>query len=186
MCTSTNTDVVCGNSFLAHKLREFYSEEVIRHILVPLLDQSSPVSLRTLDWLVVNYSKKHNVVCKTKEGQNFNIFNGYKVALSVYRRTHFDPFRRRSRHTFTIDGKERETTLGQTNFVYWAYINGVLEYAHTHAKDIEEDMNSFAASHKMKLKNLKARGIIHKRTALTKTNATKCHVYHTPSTIKFS
>ena len=76
------------------------------------------MSLRTLDWLVVNFAKKNNSTCVTPEGELYHIHNGYKVNLSVYRRTLFDPFRRRTRHTFTVNGKQYDTTLGQANFVY--------------------------------------------------------------------
>ena len=119
MCVTDGCDVVCGTSFLAARLRTFFTEERVRTILLPLIDQSSVLSLRTLDWLVVNYSKKNNVVCTTKEGKLFNIFNGYKISLGVYRRRHFDPFRRRERHVFHVDGKRYDTTLGQVNFVHW-------------------------------------------------------------------
>ena len=178
-------DVVSGDSFLATKLRAFFTEDMVREVMLPLLEQSSPVSLRSLDWLVTNYSKKYNVVCTTCDGSLFNIHSGYKAALATYRRTNFDPFRRRSRHEFLFDGKTRTTTLGQTNFIYWAFKNGVLEYAHKHAVEIESDMNGFAAVHKSKLKELKREGITHKRTTLSKTNGIKCHVYKHSTLVTF-
>lgn len=185
MSSDVNADPVCGDSFLAHNLRKFFTPDVTRRVLIPLVSQTSPVSLRTLDWLVVNYAKTYNIVCTAKDGSIFNIFNGYKVALSAYRRIRFDPFRRRDRHTFVIDGVEYETTLGQVNFVYWAEIHGVLDYAFANAKSIERHMNSFSASHKAKLRDLRKRGIPHKRKSLTQSSRDKCHVYHKPSVVVF-
>lgn len=127
---------------------------------------------------MTNYAKKFNIVCRRPAGEYFNIHNGYKVSLSVYRRTRFDPFRRRERHFFTVDGVTHETTLGQVNFVHWAHTNGVLQYAHDHAADIERDMNAFSNAHKSKLREMRKSGIKHKRTALSRANSGICHVYH--------
>ena len=186
MSSKDDCEVVSGSSFLAQTLRQFYTKERIENILIPLIRQSGPISLRTLDWLVVNYSKKYNISCKTKKGELFNIHNGYKISLSVYRRRNFDPFRRRERHSFSMNDSKYETTIGQANFIYWAYMNGVLDYAYIHAHAIELDMNTFSNAHKLKIKEMKKRGIIHKRTSLTNANPVKCHVYHLPTTVSFS
>ena len=84
--SSETHDVVSGKSYITQTLRHFYTKERIENILIPLIRQTGPISLRTLDWLVVNYSKKHNISCHTKKGELFNIHNGYKISLSVYRR----------------------------------------------------------------------------------------------------
>ena len=186
MCVSDTDDPVCGDSFLAHNLRKFYTPDVVRRVLLPLVSQQSDVSLRTLDWLVVNYAKTFNVVCVAKDGTLFNVFNGYKVALSAYRRLLFDPFRRRSRHKFYVDGVEYETTIGQVNFIYWAEVHGVLDYAMHNAKKIEQHMNSFAQSHKATLREKRRNGIIHKRRALTSTHRSLCHVYRKNNTVSFT
>ena len=184
--SSETHDVVSGQSFLAQTLRHFYTKERIENILMPLIRQTGPITLRTSDWLVVNYSKKHNISCHTKKGELFNIHNGYKISLSVYRRRHFDPFRRRERHSFAMNGINYETTIGQANFIYWAYINGVLDYAYKNATAIELDMNTFSNAHKFKIKEMKKKGLIHKRTSLTHANPIKCHVYQIPTTVSFS
>lgn len=178
-------DPVSGSSYLSQTLRKFYTDGIIRTVLVPLINQTGPVSLRALDWLVVNYAKQYNVVCTTTKGELFNIYNEYKISLSVYRRSQFDPFRRGKRHTFVCDGVQYETTLGQINFVYWAYTNGCLQYAAENAALIEQDMNAFSTQHKTKLRELKRKGITHKRSSLTSTNPVKCHVHSRTSKIAF-
>ena len=177
------TDPVCGTSQLAARLRLFYDKETTKAVLVPLLKSQAVVSLRALDWLCTNASKRHNIVTRTKGGDLFNVYNGYKVTLSAYRRMLFDPFRRRDRHEFYVDGECYETTLGQVNFVYWAYAHGVLDYAYRNATRLEREMNSFSAAHKMRLKELRKRGIAHKRTSLSSVHVSKCHVYRVPHTV---
>ena len=79
-----------------------------------LLEQRAPISLRGIDWIVTNYSKKYNIICMSKleAGAMINIFNSYKRALNFYKRKHFDPFRRRTRLTIHLsDGSSVETTI---------------------------------------------------------------------------
>ena len=45
---------------LIKKLDREYTNEIAEQVLLPLLDHTSPVSLRALDWAVVNWSKQHN------------------------------------------------------------------------------------------------------------------------------
>ena len=51
---------------ILNNLQNYYTSERLQSILVPLLQQKTSTSLRALDWLVTNYSKKHNVVCPGK------------------------------------------------------------------------------------------------------------------------
>ena len=103
---------------IMHRIVPSLNDHIIETHLIPLITQESDISLRALDWLVTNYSKKNNIVCKTKNGSLFNIYHGYKVALSHFRRRNFDPFRRRQRITLQTNEKTYETTVGQCNFVH--------------------------------------------------------------------
>ena len=67
-----------------------------------------------------------------------------------------------------------------------AYTNGVLQYAHKHANEIESDMNAFSTLHKSKLREKRRNGIKHKRVALTHPSITKCQVYCNVSNVKFT
>ncbi len=123
------------------RISESLMDGIIEKHLIPLITQESDISLRSLDWLVTNYSKKFNIVCKTEKGTLFNIYHGYKTALSHFRRRNFDPFRRRTRITLKSNDKSFETTVGQCNFIHWAYQSGVLQYAIENAESIENLQN---------------------------------------------
>lgn len=101
------------------------------------------LSLRALDWLVTNYSKKMPIVYKATPPKLppvlVNVHNEYKNWLHTHKRRNFDMFRRRKRIFFTFKGEEHRTTVGQLNFFYWASRYGVLAYARTHIDDIESD-----------------------------------------------
>ena len=160
-------------------------ENVIETHLIPLVTQESVISLRALDWLVTNYSKKNNIVCKTKSGALYNIYHGYKTALSHFRRKNFDPFRRRQRIILNFNNKTYETTVGQCNFIYWAYNSGVLQYAIDNSAAIEKDMNTAALLNKRERKTQIEKGIPHRRRELSKAPVTKCSVYKIDSYVVF-
>lgn len=161
------------------------TDTIIDKHLVPLITQNSDISLRALDWLVTNYSKKYNIVCQTKHGSLFNIYHGYKVALSHFRRRNFDPFRRRQRIMLKSNGSEYDTTVGQCNFIHWAYQCGVLQYAMENTEAIEKDMNQASFTNKAERKNQLERGIPHRRRELSKAPVTKCSVYKVDSHVIF-
>ena len=168
-------------------LRDFFNQEQRQLILLPILDRSSTVSLRSLDWLVTNYAKKRNLVCKGKQGALFNIHNGYKIALSVYGRNNFDPFRRSRRTAIRIGAETYPTTMGQCHFMYWAHVNGVLQFAERHLFEIEADMNMITMQERIAKKNGSKVGEIRKRSPLTLATqkAFKCHVYEIKSVVNF-
>lgn len=171
---------------IMQRIEPFFTPPIVREILVPLVNQESGISLRALDWLVTNYSKKHNIVCKTRNNCLFNIYHGYKIALTHFRRRNFDPFRRRKRIDIIIDGKVVcESTIGQCNFLHWSYINGVLAYAIENSKDIETDMNSASAMNKAERKMQKASGLPHRRRELSSAPRSKCSVYQIETKITF-
>ena len=171
---------------ILQRIELFFTQRMIIDTLVPLVEQQSGISLRALDWLVTNYSKKHNIVCRNKAGGIFNIYHGYKVALGHFRRRNFDPFRRRNRIRVMVDNEVvSESTVGQCNFLYWAINNGVLAYAIEHAKQIEADMNSASAYHKAERKMQRAQGMPHRRKELSRAPQTKCSVYQINSSVTF-
>lgn len=161
-------------------------ENLIDQYLIPLITQQSTISLRALDWLVTNFSKKNNIICKTTNHQMFNIYHGYKIALSHFRRRNFDPFRRRSRILLRHKDTLYETTVGQCNFIYWAYQHGVLQYAIEHAYAIEKDMNTATVQNKSERKLQLEKGIPHRRRELSKAPTAKCSVYKVESKVSFT
>lgn len=135
------------NSLLLKKLREFFDVPKHWEILRPVLQQKNKISLRLLDWLVTNYSKKKNVIIQTYRNGNLehvNMFLDYKAHLKAYSKKSFDPFCRRERRLISFasdpDKKKYITTVAQLAFFRWCIQLGVLEYCEEHHAAIEEDM----------------------------------------------
>lgn len=172
---------------ILQRIEPFFTESVACDVLLPLVQQSSIISLRALDWLVTNYAKKYNIVCKTRHNTLFNIYHGYKVALAHFRRRNFDPFRRRQRiEILSGDGSVLcESTVGQCNFLYWSYANGVLSYASEYATSIEDDMNHASAKNKAERRKQKQQGVPHRRRELSLAPPNKCSVYQIETNVNF-
>ena len=171
---------------LLQRLQQEYTPTIARDVLVPLLDQTSPVSLRALDWAVVNWSKQHNVVCSSMiPGQMTNIHHTYRCSLAYWRRKLFDPFRRRNRITLCLDGKTYDTTLGQANFALFTYQTGILAYVIGHIDIIEANMNLVSKKQKKERLEAARSGVVRKRKELTVAHNTMCIAYNSPSTVVF-
>lgn len=171
---------------ILQRIAEDFKQENIDSEVLQLIKQESSLSLRALDWLVTNYSKKINVICRTLTTQTmFNIFHNYKVSLTHYRRRNFDPFRRRSRIFLIYDNERLETTVGQCNFLHWAHMNGVLTYAISHSFEIEKDMNMASSRQKAERKKQSQDGVPYKRKELSKAPMTKCQVYKVETHVTF-
>lgn len=152
---------------LLKSLVQFYQNDVYKKLILSIVKQETSISLRLLDWLATNYSKKNNVRYELgsieKDGtilssQNFNLWKEYKNQLKAYSKKLFDPFCRRQRIFFNVitneiiivnNENEEElnnnkdgfiTTVGQLNFFKWAILNKVIDYAFNHLADIESDM----------------------------------------------
>lgn len=144
-----------------------------------------PLSLRILDWLVTNYSKKHNIVYLVQGdgvSKTFNMFLEYKSQLKAYSKRYFDPFCRRERLTFPdADGRPLHTTVGQLNFFRWAIQNDVVGFGLRHGGAIEEDM----------LRSIKHRpgtdgGARPRRRELSKAAIKGCTKTHVRVTVRFT
>ena len=108
--------------------------------LCPILTGVYGVSLRALDWLVTNYSRKTGLVVRGE-----SVHRSYRKKLNTWRRRHFDPFQRcasrtRGKVTFIFDDRTYETTIGQLNFISWAHRTGIVDYIRRHINIIERDM----------------------------------------------
>ena len=124
-------------------LSKFYAVDSNITILLPIVQGTSKISLRVLDWFVTNYCKKNNIILTNKNGTNIIVHMDYKNQLKAYAKIYFDPFCRRDRINF-IYGKGHEllTTVGQLNFFRWAIENNIIEYTVSNMEIIEKDMNA--------------------------------------------
>jgi hypothetical protein len=141
-------------------LINFYKDKV--DILKDIIYQNNPLSLRLIDWLVTNYSKKYNIIYPLFKNNGdviyFNIYLDYKNQLKAYSKKFFDPFCRQKRIIIeckTFEWKEYFsdsvisdkndyiiTTVGQLNFFRWFLENKIFEYAIANIKLIDFDMSS--------------------------------------------
>ncbi len=134
-------------------LIKYYKSRI--NFLKDILYQKTPLSLRLIDWLVTNYSKKYNIIYplqNSREIKHFNIYLDYKNQLKAYSKKFFDPFCRQKRiviNPTTFNWKIYEenntngfivTTVGQLNFFKWFIENKIYEYAISNIKLIDADM----------------------------------------------
>ena len=127
--------------------------------ILPIINGTSKISLRVIDWFVTNYSKKNNTsyfinsltgkILKNIDNYNpdyckqFLVYIDYKLQLKGYQKKQFDPFCRRSRINFYYqENKFFVTTVGQLNFFRWVITNRILDYITENLKEIETDMNT--------------------------------------------
>jgi hypothetical protein len=110
--------------------------------ILKLLEGTSEISLRLIDWFVTNYAKQHNI-SYVLNSQEFLVYTNYKSQLKAYSKKLFDPFCRRERIMFQISGQPMfQTTVGKLNFFRWALEKGVLDYIKMNMAKIESAMNA--------------------------------------------
>ena len=173
---------------LINFLLSYYKNKI--DILFDIINQKTSLSLRLIDWLVTNYSKKYNIayqLTKNSEIIFFNIFIDYKNQLRAYSKKFFDPFCRQKRiiiNTITLSWREYDssedlkncvvTTVGQLNFFKWFIENKIFEYA---IKNIHLVDNDMIATMKNKNKS--------KRSVLSPSAVKGIYTNNTNITVKF-
>jgi hypothetical protein len=139
--------VQCKQDQVISWLQEFYTAPGNLEKLLPILQGTSPISLRLVDYFVTNYAKKMNTGFMLA-GRHFLVYFNYKRELNAYSKRLFDPFCRRERIMFQARGVEPfVTTVGQLNFFRWFIEREILEFVIENHKDIEKDMNSTLKEH---------------------------------------
>ena len=118
------------SDILLSSINNFYTEEENRSKLLRILDKSSGISLRNLEWFITNYSKKNNISYTTQDGKYFTVHCAYKSSLDGYSKKLFDPFCRSEKFAYTVPGTSHEihTTLAQLNFIKWCIKNNIIDY----------------------------------------------------------
>jgi hypothetical protein len=154
------------NDILLSKLLKFYEQNDNLNRMLNIINGTSKVSLRIVDWFSTNYSKKHYTMYDLPLKPRFKVYEDYKLKLKAYSKKRFDPFCRWDRIQIPIQpGSEYcfETTIGQLNFFKWALENGIVDYIEMNYDIIEKDMNmnnSLSKTRKRKNKQLNSENII--------------------------
>lgn len=139
--------VQCKQDQVVSWLHDFYSSPGNLEKLLPILQGTSAVSLRLVDYFVTNYAKKMNTSF-AQSGRHFLVYFNYKRELNAYSKRLFDPFCRRERIMFQVRGMDAfVTTVGQLNFFRWFVEKNILEFVMENREMIEKDMNSTLKEH---------------------------------------
>lgn len=171
---------------LMESLSVYFNDKPNLEEMKNIINGKSDISLRLLDWLCTNYSKKNGtsfLVDMDGHKRNFFIFLEYKKKLKGYSKDLFDPFCRGERISFyDHNDEEIETTVGQLNFFRWSIENGLIEYARENLDEIDDDMrNSLKDKYKKKSKGSQRR----KRTALSVSATKTIRKYDVSIVVKF-
>lgn len=124
--------------WVLYRLEKFYTNPQNLERVKSILDGTSTISLRLIDWFVTNYAKKYNVAYISKTQKHVIVYLSYKSHLKAYSKKMFDPFCRWKRIKF----QDIETTVGQLNFFEWAISDDILEYLEKHRDEVHRDMET--------------------------------------------
>jgi hypothetical protein len=122
--------------WVLYRLEKFYGNPDNLSKVRDILNGTSKISLRLIDWFATNYAKKYNVAYITKTQKHIVVYLSYKSHLKAYSKKMFDPFCRWKRIKFM----DMDTTVGQLNFFEWAISDEVLDYLEKHRDTIHADM----------------------------------------------
>lgn len=131
----------CKQELIINSLQKFYTNRNDMGEVMQLLQGTSAISLRLIDWFVTNYARQHTI-SYILNSQEFLVYMNYKSQLKAYSKKLFDPFCRRERIMFQVPGQEPFlTTVGKLNFFRWAIEKGVIEYIQLNLAKVEKEMN---------------------------------------------
>jgi hypothetical protein len=124
-------------------LDDFFTEEHLRTIIVPIQNHEKTICLRTLEHLVTSYASTHKVEYLRDERDivPWNVYLSYREQLKYGgNKKKLDTFRRGSKFAFRKGATQITTSLCQLNFFRWAIQNKVIDWALEHAEEIKADM----------------------------------------------
>jgi len=134
----------CKQELIIANLQRFYSTRTDTDEILELLQGTSNISLRLVDWFVTNYARQ-NSTSYILNSQEFLVYMNYKSQLKAYSKKLFDPFCRRERIMFQLPNHEAFiTTVGKLNFFRWAIEKGVIDFIKMNLAKIEKEMNTSA------------------------------------------
>ena len=140
-----NIQISSQENMLIRSLEKFYMNVKNMHIILPIINGESNISMRLIDFFVTNYSKKFRVTYNVNENGNntiFNVYSSYKSQLKAYNKKYFDPFSRGNRIPFFFPDDCIITTIGQLNFFKWFISKNIIDYVTENLEKIELSLAS--------------------------------------------
>lgn len=129
---------------ILNKNNEFYSHNV-KYIetLLDMIDGNRnqySISIRLLEWFVINYAEENNVFYIIRSGgvkRPFYVYTEYKNELNGYSKKYFDPFCRKRKiiYSYKVPGKPTITfisSIAQLNFFKWVIKYKIIDYIKSH------------------------------------------------------
>ena len=166
--------IVTQNTLLLNNLLQYYKVNNKLDTMLEIINGSSNISLRIVDWFSTNYAKKYYTVYNLTNGKRFKVYEDYKLKLRAYSKKRFDPFCRWERITIPYNNdKYIQTTIGQLNFFIWALENGVINYIKDNYATIENDMNNRNSSSRKKNDSIHSNTKTRKKREELSVSATK-------------
>jgi hypothetical protein len=161
----------CKQELIVNSLQRFYANRTDISEIVTLLQGTSEISLRVIDWFVTNYAKTHSTAYMLN-GQEFLVYRDYKSQLKAYSKKLFDPFCRRERIYFQVPNHPPFlTTVAKLNFFRWAIEKDILSYIQKNQESIEKEMN-LSMKEQAKLRSTPTTGSSTSSTDTTTTTTT--------------
>lgn len=127
--------------------------------LLEIIEGRSIISIRILEYFVVNYAKKYDIRYNIKINNNvhvFEVYNNFKNQLKGASKKYFDPFCRKNKLVYSyINEKTKqkisfESSVGQMTFFKWAIKNKVIQYVEDNIDKIQRDMKQTTDDNKKK------------------------------------
>lgn len=140
--TRRSKKIHCKQELIVNSLQRFYAARQDIDNIFEMLQGTSDISLRVIDWFVTNYSKTHST-SYILNGSAFLVYRDYKSQLKAYSKKLFDPFCRRERIYFQLPNRPAFlTTVAKLNFFRWALEKDIFSYIKLHQEEIEKEMNA--------------------------------------------
>lgn len=157
-----NIIISSQENILLQSLKKYYNKNNKALIIIDIINGTSNISIRLIDFLITNYSKKNNISYNINN-INFNIYSNYKSQLKSFNKKYFDPFSRGSRipYFFLFTNNDEDciiTTIGQLNFFRWYLEKNIHKYILNNFNILELALNNnkkHKSNIKIKKKNMK-------------------------------
>jgi len=184
------------NASLLTSLLNFYSEPQHIKQLYMFISTEDKISLRLLEWTVINYAKNESLVINNGVTNRFFVHVNYKATLCGYSKQQFDPCCRTERVDIPYENKLLKTTIGQMKFIRWAIENKIIDYIRANYAMLFKEMNQRSKTVKKQVVKSAAKNAdgsvkpelkTRKRRSDSLTHTLKnFSVENCPTTIKFS